>query len=883
MSIIMPLHKEETTMVSTGTAGLDNVIDSLRLGDNVVLQVSDIKVYTAFARSFVNKSLAEGRKVIYMRFARHEPIIMNQAGVTIHHIDAENGFESFSTQVHNIITAEGKEVFYVFDCLSELLHAWATDLMIGNFFMITCPYLFKLDTIAYFALYKNSNSFETIKAIRNTTQVLLDAYEANGRTYVHPLKVWNRHSSTIYLPHIQQGEEFLPITNSGDAAALLAGGNECNFDNPKRYMDYWDRIFMDAAELQEKINIDEANPAEEKKLLKKLCKMIMTRDKRFLTLLTNTFTLKDLLNIKSRMIGSGFIGGKAVGMLLARKMLSCDSETDWDSIIEQHDSFFVGSDVFYTYLVENGLWKLRMDQKQPENYFRLAPVLRDGILAGRINQKVQEQFLRILEYFGQSPIIVRSSSLLEDSFGSAFAGKYESVYCTNQGTLEERYEEFEKAVRTIFASTMNESALTYRLQRELSDRDEQMALLVQRVSGCHRQQYFFPDMAGVGYSHNTYVWEKNMDPKAGMLRVVAGLGTRAVNRVNGDYVRIIALDNPLLKPYAGIEDFKGFSQRKVDLLNLKANSIQTVELQNLVDDNVELKLNTIAQRDYKSEQILERLKGRKQASWILTFDKLASETSFPGTMHKLLKALEQIYQCPVDVEFTVNFTNGNNYRINLLQCRPLQVKGFNARVEFPHDIKPDKILFRGHGGFMGGNIQRNIDRIIFVEPRAYNELNESGKYSLARAIGKINRLTAKDKMSVMLLGPGRWGTTTASLGVPVNFAEISNMSVLGEIAYPKAGYAPEVSYGTHFFNDLVENEIFYVALNPERQEVVFQSGLMSRFPDLFPEILPQESLLQGIIRVHDVGALSQQRLEIVADVSLQEVICCFLNKTLDKK
>ena len=142
---------------------------------------------------------------------------------------------------------------------------------------------------------------------------------------------------------------------------------------------------------------------------------------------------------------------------------------------------------------------------------------------------------------GQSPIIVCSSSLLEDNFGNAFAGKYESVFCANQGTPEERYECFEQAVRTVYASTMNEDALEYRINRGLFDMDEQMAILVQRVSGDQYSEGFFPHLAGVGNSSNLYVWDKNIDMDAGMLRLVFGLGTRAVDRTASDYAKLYAL------------------------------------------------------------------------------------------------------------------------------------------------------------------------------------------------------------------------------------------------------------------------------------------------------------------------------------------------------
>ena len=128
---------------------------------------------------------------------------------------------------------------------------------------------------------------------------------------------------------------------------------------------------------------------------------------------------------------------------------------------------------------------------------------------------MEEQFVRLLEYYGQDPIVVRSSSILEDGFGNAFAGKYETVFCSNSGDLEQRLEEFENAVRTVYASTMNRSALDYRSRRGLEERDEQMALLVQRVSGSYYGEYYMPCVAGVGYSFSPYRFMEELDPQAG--------------------------------------------------------------------------------------------------------------------------------------------------------------------------------------------------------------------------------------------------------------------------------------------------------------------------------------------------------------------------------
>ena len=183
-----------TRWASTGFDGLDKVLCDLKKGDNVVWQVDNIEDYGRFVAGYVEKAIVDKRNVVYMRFARHKALVENQPDVTVYQLDAESGFESFSTQVHTIISQEGKEAYYVFDCLSDLLSSWATDLMVGNFFKVTCPYLFELDTIAYFAILRNHHSYQTIARIRETTQLLLDVYTLDGKTYIHPLKVWSRYS-----------------------------------------------------------------------------------------------------------------------------------------------------------------------------------------------------------------------------------------------------------------------------------------------------------------------------------------------------------------------------------------------------------------------------------------------------------------------------------------------------------------------------------------------------------------------------------------------------------------------------------------------------------------------------------------------------------------
>jgi hypothetical protein len=853
---------------STGLTGLDAVLNHLRKGDNVVWQVDSVEDYLGFVSPFVKQAVQTDKKVVYMRFANHKPIVENNPDVKTYQLDAGSGFETFSTQVHNIISKEGKGVYYVFDCLSDLLSAWATDLMIGNFFMITCPYLFELDTVTYFALLRNNHSFKTIARIRETTQLMLDLYNLEGSFYVHPLKVWKRYSPTMFLPHLRQADKFFPLTSSVDASRLFSRISDQGIESAERTLDHWDHLFLRAKEIAQLPGITQQ---EKQKTVDHLCRIMIGKEKRILSLAKKYFSLDELLNIKDRLIGTGFIGGKAVGMLLANRIVASDKTLDLQGQIEPHDSFYVGSDVFYSYIVENGWWKLLMEHKTKEGYFKVAAQLREHLLKGKFPEQIREQFQQMLEYFGQSPIIVRSSSLLEDAFGNAFAGKYASLFCANQGSPEQRYANFEDAVRHVYASTMGEDALVYRLQRGLDQQDEQMALLVQRVSGSYRNSYFFPDLAGVALSYNTFVWNPNLDPKAGMMRLVVGLGTRAVGRVEDDYPQTIALDAPLLKPLADMEDVRRFSQHYIDLLDIHENSLTSAPLQELLGKDINLRIDLLGVADYEMTEKARNLNLPQQQYWLLTFEKLLKETDFVPCMQKILKRLESAYHYPVDVEFTVNFTNEGKLMINLLQCRPLQTKGKRAAVSVPTDIEPGKLLFRCQGYFMGGSISLDIKRIVFVDPKAYEALPIQQKYDIARAIGAINKQIAdRNDTGLLLLGPGRWGTTTPSLGVPVSFSEINNAAVLGELACEGTNLQPDLSFGTHFFQDLVETDIFYVAIFPSQKGFSFNERWFASQPNHLERLLPDKTRYAEVIKVID---LTNTPARILGDIVSQQVLC----------
>lgn len=558
------------------------------------------------------------------------------------------------------------------------------------------------------------------------------------------------------------------------------------------------------------------------------------------------------------MIGTGLVGGKTTGMLLARAMVKKSASPVRDRI-EVHDSFYVGADVFYTYMVVNGCWWIRQQQKDIDAFLSVAEYARRVILTGSFPPRIVANLSDMLDYFGQSPIIVRSSSLLEDNFGNAFSGKYESVFCPNQGSRERRLENLLTAIKTIYASTLSEKALRYRAQLGILDRDEQMPLLIQRVSGDLHGQYFFPAVGGVGYSRNPYVWHPSIDPKAGVIRIVYGMGTRAVDRSDDDYTRIAALNAVSRRPESGIDAVRKFSQKRVDVIDLEANQLAATDFHDLSGDSTPAELSLVATRDMDTK------------SWFITFDGLLEDTAFAADMSRILATLEEAYAHPVDIEFTVNFTGERDYRINIVQCRPFEARDpasgdladvttgdcvdaapGTALVKLPGI--PEKALISSESGTVIGRSRTIIaDVLIYIPADAYDALPPPEKHRVARSIGAIMRQMNPDK-KVILAGPGRWGTTSVSLGIPVTFAEISRTACVCEIVEMRDDLVPDVSLGTHFFNDLVEFDILYLALYPHKEGTVLDREYLRAAENKIRAYLPDGDRMEDVIRVLEGGS-----------------------------
>ena len=260
---------------------------------------------------------------------------------------------------------------------------------------------------------------------------------------------------------------------------------------------------------------------------------------------------------------------------------------------------------------------------------------------------------------------------------------------------------------------------------------------------------------------------------------------------------------------------------------------------------------------------------------MLTFDELLTRTPFVGDMREMLSTLEEAYGSPVDLEFTANFFTKDDYKINLVQCRPLQVATEGVTADRPESVPQSDVILEARGAVIGQSRLSSIDRVVYVEPLLYGQLPIADRYALARVIGRLMHLQQrKPPGSIMLIGPGRWGTNSPSLGVPVSFAEIDRVSVLCEIVAMRDDLVPDVSLGTHFFNDLVELDILYLALFPGRPHNHWNREFFLQSPNRLADLLPDAAKWAPVLRVIDFSAVGSDGYRVRLYANTPSRSCC---------
>lgn len=599
-----------------------------------------------------------------------------------------------------------------------------------------------------------------------------------------------------------------------------------------------------------------------------LLRHFITENLKVLGVAKHFIRIRDLPPILSRSIGPpkgiGKIGGKATGIYVAHGVLCGKLRRHRDKSplpIAIPESYHLRTDVLNDLMMRNHMMKL-YDHKYdpPEKVRRDFPFIKELLVNAQWSEYLTRRLRKLLKQVGEHPLVVRSSSLLEDSFTAAFSGKYQSIFVANQGTLDQRLRQLKTAISEVYASTFAPDPIEYRKRRDLIDYDERMAILIQKVVGRRYGRYFFPLYAGVAFSRNDYRWSKRIKREDGFLRLVMGLGTHAVDRAN-DYPRMVAMTCPTLHPQVKPELIRRYSQRYVDVIDLEKQRFRSVPIRQVLRE-VQVPNLDLVVSSYDEGHLMTpvgSLIGKDTDNLVVTFDKLLSQGQFPQLIRDMLDRLEEGFQSPVDVEFACD-----GEKFYLLQCRPFTGRDETGDVDIPPGIKTDDIIFTANREVASAWV-RDVEYLVYVDPRVYDALpRRDERIRLSRVVGLVNeKLQGK---TFVLLGPGRWGSTDVNLGVPVSYADISNTRTLIEIAHEREGYVPEVSFGTHFFQDLVEAGIRYLPLYPSDPSVVYNERFLNESPNVLASLLGDDHGFAECLRVIHVpsvrpGALFQLAMD----------------------
>jgi len=621
----------------------------------------------------------------------------------------------------------------------------------------------------------------------------------------------------------------------------------------------------------------ELSTSTRKGLRVSLIRRFLTDQLEYINVAKDYVDIKDFHDLMHRMIyparGHGKIGGKSAGLFLANQIVR-RHRRDGDLLanIRTPKSWYLTSDALHDFIYCNHLEDVFTQKyKDIDEVRQEYPDIVQVFKHSQMPNDIVKGLSLALDDFGEQPLIVRSSSLLEDRFGAAFSGKYKSLFLANQGPKPERLRALIDALTEIYASVFSPDPIQYRAERNLLDFQEGMGIIIQEVVGVRAWPYYAPTFAGVAFSHNEFRWSPRIKREDGLVRLVPGLGTRAVDRLGDDYPVLVSPGQPGLRVNSTMEEVVRYAPRYMDVINLAQNTFETVEVTDFlrmcgdqipgieqivsVCSHGHLRPPLLGQLDFNEDDI------------VVTFEGLLTRTPFLRQMNTLLKLLEDKIHSPVDIEFA---SDGRD--LYLLQCRTQNPAQNASPAPIPRDIPVERLLFSAHRHVSNGYVP-DLTHIVYVDPDRYAQLASLDELvAVGRAVSRLNKLLPKRQF--VLMGPGRWGSRgDIKLGVRVTYSDICNTAMLIEIARQQGDYTPDLSFGTHFFQDLVEANIRYLPLYPDEPGVRFHAEFFTRSANLLGTLLPDFAALSPVLRVIDVPASAGGLvLRVLMNADLDEAV-----------
>jgi len=395
-----------------------------------------------------------------------------------------------------------------------------------------------------------------------------------------------------------------------------------------------------------------------------------------------------------------------------------------------------------------------------------------------------------------------------------------------------------------------------------------MAILLQKVQGQRHHQRYFPSAAGVAYSYSPFSWNPRLEREQGFTRLVMGLGTRAVDRAGSDYARMVHLSHPQLRPEVTPGAIRRYAQRSIDVLDLASNQLATEQVKNVLHPDLPALRWLVSLDDGDTIRPPVALGLHFDTSkLVLTFERLLQQGAFSTLLKDILSELSRAYGMPVDIEYAVCLSSDVGGKpgidFHLLQCRPLMRLKTEAGRSAPENLSPQETFLIATRMVPMGEI-REIEYVVVVDPEAYQQAGSSHElHEAARLVGRLNQALACRRF--ILIGPGRWGSSDAVQGVPVTYGDIYNASALIEWTGIGGGFASEPSYGTHFFQDLIETQIYPLAVSQDEPEDFLNIDFFRNAKDRLPEFLPEAEHHPCIKLIHIPSERPGCILELVMD------------------
>ncbi len=608
----------------------------------------------------------------------------------------------------------------------------------------------------------------------------------------------------------------------------------------------------------------ELPPASKRGVQASLIRRFLSDQPEFINTARDYIDIDDFYEILDHIVytpgSSGRLGGKSAGLFLANQIIKRSKQPeDILDDIKIPKTWYIASDVLFSFFSHNDLADISEQKYKDINQIRLEyPHIIQTFKSCSFPTEIVQGLSMILDDFKDRPLIVRSSSLLEDRAGASFSGKYKSLFLANQGSKQQRLEALKDAIAEVYASLFGPDPIDYRAERGLLDFSEEMGIMIQEVVGTKVGNYFIPSFAGVAFSRNEFRWSPRIKHDDGLLRLVPGLGTRAVDRVANDYPVLIAPGQIGLRVNAAVEEIIRYSPKKIDVINLKTNTFETVDIDEFLEDCGESwpeveRIVSIYDSNHIRKPLGKHIDFEKD-NLVVTFEGLVTDSKFIPKIQSLLKLLEKRLGFPVDIEFA---SDGKDFY--LLQCRAQSFSRGHSPAAIPENVQKDRILFSANRYISNGAVS-DISHIVYVDPQNYDRLtDQSTLLAVGRAVGSLNKLLPRRKF--ILMGPGRWGSRgDIKLGVRVTYSDINNTVALIEIAKKKGNYVPDLSFGTHFFQDLVESEIYYLPLYPDNEDTVFNEKFFLASENILSEILPEFAHLCETVKVIDVAKKAEGQL-----------------------